>query len=90
MSKKSKNTELENKFNQHWDEPIIDSLNEDKSEAIFNAISRELSFQDNTRNLKTRYRELLKYAAIFVVLISVAAYFTLTKIVSLIQTKVAR
>ncbi len=78
MSKKSENTELEKKFNQHWDEPIIDSLNKDKSEAIFNAISKELSFQDNTRNLKTRYRELLKYAAIFVVLISVAAYFTFT------------
>ncbi|MEC3906735.1 FecR family protein [Tamlana sp. 2201CG12-4] len=78
MSKKSKNTDLESKFNQYWDESMIDSLNMDNSEAVFDAISQELDFQDNSISLVSRYGKLLKYAAIFVVLISIGAYFTFT------------
>lgn len=75
MSEGNKNIELEKKFDQYWDESVTDSVNMEKSETIFNNISEELDFQDDSISLVSKYKELLKYAAIFIISISIAGYF---------------
>jgi transmembrane sensor len=79
MSKTDKNTELEKRFDQYWDESENSTLDKEKSNTIYNSISEELNFKEKEHIIKTNYRQFLKYAAIFVITISVVSYFTFIK-----------
>ncbi|WP_103072089.1 FecR family protein [Aquimarina sediminis] len=75
MSKTEKDILLEQKFDQLWDETTeLDKLDEKKSEKIYKGIAEELEFKTNTSDKTITLREVLKYAAVFLILFSGVAY----------------
>lgn len=73
--KSNKKITLDKKFDQLWDEAELDSVPRETSEKIYSSISKELDFKEPPQNTKRGYNTLLKYAAVFIIGVSLIGYY---------------